>query len=116
MPDEYVNNIPADVRPWHGAIVAAMRADGRLPKDLEGLFKLTRCPAGSAYAWRLDLATPDAQFHVAGRRWNRRVEQLRKQVNDTTIPGRTTLVFEGTPYTIRAAEDLLARLEAGMSG
>lgn len=50
----YINNTEADLRFAHTAIMAAIANGGTLPEELDDLFTLTECPAGSGAAWRID--------------------------------------------------------------
>jgi hypothetical protein len=52
----YCVNCSADTRMFHTAILAAIANGGQFGEDLADIFKLTKCPPGSAAAWALDFA------------------------------------------------------------
>jgi hypothetical protein len=43
----YGNNTPADLGPWHEAIVEALLSTGSMPEDLADLFVATPVPGGN---------------------------------------------------------------------
>jgi hypothetical protein len=56
-PCDYVVNVPVgiDVRELHPVIMVAIAAGGVFPEDYADVFRLTKCPEGSAAAWSLEL-------------------------------------------------------------
>lgn len=56
-PCDYVVNVPVgiDVRELHPVIMGAIAADGVFPEDYADVFRLTKCPEGSAAGWSLEM-------------------------------------------------------------
>ena len=111
MTNDYTVNVPADVRFLDKVFRAGIAAGGKLPKGVADTFKLIHTGDG----WRVETATVGLHGEIAAMRWASRINTLRTLVLDPVDKRATTLTFEGLRYTVAAAKDMLARMEAGMS-